>query len=73
MNWNAIAYDPTNPTQWRRQLDWNEKAYREAVVLPVDICLPIEFELTFETVGLFDQRRPEMRRLLVRWKNARRN
>jgi N-acyl-D-aspartate/D-glutamate deacylase len=36
-------------------LDWNEKAYREAVVLPVDICLPIEFELTFETVGLFDQ------------------
>jgi N-acyl-D-aspartate/D-glutamate deacylase len=55
VNWNAIAYDPTNPTQWRRQLDWNEKAYREAVVLPVDICLPIEFELTFETVGLFDQ------------------
>ena len=55
VNWNAIAYDPTNPTQWRRQLDGNEKAYREAVVLPVDICLPIEFELTFETVGLFDQ------------------
>jgi N-acyl-D-aspartate/D-glutamate deacylase len=55
VNWNAIAYDPTNPTQWRRQLDWNEKAFREAVVLPVDICLPIEFELTFETVGLFDQ------------------
>ena len=55
VNWNAIAYDPTNPTQWRRQLDWNEKAYREAVVLPVDICLPIEFELTFETIGLFDQ------------------
>lgn len=55
VNWNAIAYDPTNPMQWRRQLDWNEKAYREAVVLPVDICLPIEFELTFETVGLFDQ------------------
>ena len=55
VNWNAIAYDPTNPTQWRRQLDWNEKAYREAVVLPVDICLPIEFELTLETMGLFDQ------------------
>ena len=55
VNWNAIAFDPTNPTQWRRQLDWNEKAYREAVVLPVDICLPIEFELTFETMGLFDQ------------------
>jgi len=55
VNWNAIAYDPTNPTNWRRQLEWNEKAYREAVVLPVDICLPIEFEFTLETMGLFDQ------------------
>lgn len=55
VNWNAIIYDPTNPTNWRRQLDWNEKAYREAAVLPVDICLPIEFEFTLETMGLFDQ------------------
>ena len=55
LNWNAIVYDPTNPTNWRRQLDWTEKAYREAVVLPVDICLPIEFEFTLETIGLFDQ------------------
>jgi len=30
-----------------------EKAYREAVVLPVDICLPIEREFTLETMGLF--------------------
>ena len=55
LNWNAIVYDPTNPTNWRRQLDWAEKAYREAVVLPVDICLPVEFEFTLETIGLFDQ------------------
>ncbi len=55
LNWNAIVYDPTNPTNWRRQLDWTEKAYREAVVLPVDICLPVEFEFTLETIGLFDQ------------------
>ena len=55
LNWNAIVYDPTNPTNWRRQLDWTEKAYREAVVLPVDICLPVEFEFTLETMGLFDQ------------------
>ena len=55
LNWNAIVYDPTNPNNWRRQLDWTEKAYREAVVLPVDICLPVEFEFTLETIGLFDQ------------------
>ncbi len=55
VNWNAIAYDPNNPNGWRKQLEWNEKAYREAVVLPVDICLPIEFEFKLETMGLFDQ------------------
>jgi N-acyl-D-aspartate/D-glutamate deacylase len=55
VNWNAILYDPTNPTVWRSQLEWTEKVYREAVVLPVNICLPIEFEFRFETVGLFDQ------------------
>jgi len=42
VNWNAIVYDANNPNGWRRQLEWTEKAYREAVVLPVDICLPIE-------------------------------
>ncbi len=55
VNWNAIVYDANNPNGWRRQLDWTEKAYREAVVLPVDICLPIEREFTLETMGLFDQ------------------
>ena len=55
VNWNAIVYDANNPNGWRRQLDWTEKAYREAPVLPVDICLPIEREFTLETMGLFDQ------------------
>ncbi|MBI3757851.1 MAG: amidohydrolase family protein [Deltaproteobacteria bacterium] len=55
VNWNAIVYDANNPNGWRRQLEWTEKAYREAVVLPVDICLPIEREFTLETMGLFDQ------------------
>jgi N-acyl-D-aspartate/D-glutamate deacylase len=55
VNWNAIVYDANNPNGWRRQLAWTEKAYREAPVLPVDICLPIEREFTLETMGLFDQ------------------
>ncbi len=55
VNWNAIVYDANNPNGWRRQLEWTEKAFREAVVLPVDICLPIEREFTLETMGLFDQ------------------
>jgi N-acyl-D-aspartate/D-glutamate deacylase len=55
VNWNAIIYDPTNPSVWRDQLKWTEEVFKEAVVLPVNICLPIEFEFKFETVGLFDQ------------------
>ncbi len=55
VNWNAIIYDPTNPDNWRRQLAWNEKAYQEAPVLPINICMPVEFEFTLETMGLFDQ------------------
>jgi N-acyl-D-amino-acid deacylase len=54
VNWNAIIYDPTNPDGWRKELDWAEKAYKQAVVLPVNICVPIEFEFTLETIGLFD-------------------
>src|SRR4029079_2996235 len=50
-----IVYDANNPNGWRRQLEWTEKAYREAPVLPVDIFLPIEREFTLETMGLFDQ------------------
>ena len=55
VNWNAIVSDANNPDGWRKQLDWSEKAYREAVVLPVDICVPIERDFTLETMGLFDQ------------------
>src|ERR1051325_8383083 len=55
VNWNAAIYDPTSPNTWREQLAWSEKAYREAPVLPVNICIPIELEFTLETIGLFDQ------------------
>ena len=55
VNWNAVIYDPTSPNTWREQLAWTEKAYREAPVLAVNICMPIEFEFTLETIGLFDQ------------------
>ena len=54
VNWNAIVYDPTHPDSWRKELDWAEKAYKQAVVLPVNICLPIEFEFTLQSIGLFD-------------------
>ena len=55
VNWNAVIYDPTSPNTWREQLAWTENAYREAPVLAVNICMPIEFEFTMETIGLFDQ------------------
>jgi N-acyl-D-aspartate/D-glutamate deacylase len=54
VNWNAIIYDPTHPDSWKKELAWAEKAYKQAVVLPVNICLPIEFEFTLESIGLFD-------------------
>jgi N-acyl-D-aspartate/D-glutamate deacylase len=54
VNWNAIIYDPTHPDSWKKELAWAEKAYKEAVVLPVNICLPIEFEFTLQSIGLFD-------------------
>ncbi|MBV8773772.1 MAG: amidohydrolase family protein [Deltaproteobacteria bacterium] len=54
VNWNAIIYDPTHPDSWQKELDWAEKAYKQAVVLPVNICLPIEFEFTLQSIGLFD-------------------
>ena len=55
VNWNAVIYDPTSPNTWKEQLAWMEKAYREAPVLAVNICTPIEFEFSLETIGLFDQ------------------
>jgi len=55
LNWNAVISDPSSPENWKRLLEWNEKAFREAVIFPVNICVPIEFEFTMETIGLFDQ------------------
>src|ERR1043166_9029291 len=55
VNWNAAIYDPPSSNTWREQLAWTEKANREAPVLAVNICMPIEFEFTLETIGLFDQ------------------
>jgi len=55
VNWNAVIYDPTSPGTWKQQLQWMEKAYQQAPVLGVNICTPIEFEFTLETIGLFDQ------------------
>ena len=54
VNWNAVIYDPTHPDSWKKELAWAEKAYKQAVVLPVNICLPIEFEFTLQSIGLFD-------------------
>jgi N-acyl-D-aspartate/D-glutamate deacylase len=54
VNWNAIIYDPTHPDSWKKELAWAEKAYKQATVLPVNICLPIEFEFTLQSIGLFD-------------------
>jgi hypothetical protein len=38
----------------KRLRDWAEKAFKKAVVLPVSICVPIEFEFTLQSIGLFD-------------------
>ena len=54
LNWNAVIFDPTHPDSWRKELAWAEKAYKQATVLPVNICLPVEFEFTLESIGLFD-------------------
>jgi N-acyl-D-aspartate/D-glutamate deacylase len=55
MNWNSIVYDPATPDSWRQDLEWTEKVYEEAVVLPLNSCVPIDFEFTMDTIGLFDQ------------------
>jgi N-acyl-D-aspartate/D-glutamate deacylase len=54
VNWNAITFNPDRPDAWRKELEWEEKAFKQAVVLPVSICVPIEFEFTLESIGLFD-------------------
>ena len=55
LNWNAVIYDPSNPENWKKLLQWIENAHREAAIFPVNICVPIEFEFKLETIGLFDQ------------------
>ena len=55
MNWNSIQYDPATPDSWRKDLEWTEKVYQEAVVLPINSCLPTDFQFTMESIGLFDR------------------
>ena len=62
VNFNAVAHSPQDPDGWRKMLAWTEKACREATVLPVNICVPLDFEFTLDTIGLFDQ--------LQSWKEA---
>jgi len=62
VNFNAVAHNPQDPDGWRKMLAWTEKACREATVLPVNICVPLDFEFTLDTIGLFDQ--------LQSWKEA---
>jgi N-acyl-D-amino-acid deacylase len=62
VNFNGVAHNPMDPDGWRKILGWTEKACREATVLPVNICVPLDFEFTLDTIGLFDQ--------LPSWKEA---
>jgi N-acyl-D-amino-acid deacylase len=62
VNFNGVAHSPMDPDGWRKILAWTEKACREATVLPVNICVPLDFEFTLDTIGLFDQ--------LQSWKEA---
>ena len=62
VNFNGVAHSPQDPDGWRKILAWTEKACKEATVLPVNICVPLDFEFTLDTIGLFDQ--------LQSWKEA---
>jgi N-acyl-D-amino-acid deacylase len=62
VNFNGVAQSPMEPDGWRKILAWTEKACREATVLPVNICVPLDFEFTLDTIGLFDN--------LPAWKEA---
>jgi N-acyl-D-amino-acid deacylase len=62
VTFNGVAHSPMDPDGWRKILAWTEKACREATVLPVNICVPLDFEFTLDTIGLFDQ--------LPAWKEA---
>ncbi len=55
VNWNAVAHNPSDPEAYRVVLRWTERANREAQVYPVNTCVPLDYEFTLETIGLFDQ------------------
>ncbi len=55
VNWNAILFENTDPDRWRKELKWTEEVYKEAVVMPINICVPIDIEFTMETMGIFDR------------------
>ena len=54
LNWNAVFYNPVDPNGWKEQLDWCERAHRQAPIFPVDLCMPLDSEFKFESIGLFD-------------------
>jgi N-acyl-D-aspartate/D-glutamate deacylase len=54
LNWNAVFYNPVDPKGWKEQLDWCERAHRQAPIFPVDLCMPLDSEFKFESIGLFD-------------------
>jgi len=54
VNWNAVFYNPVDPNGWKEQLDWCERAHRQAPIFPVDLCMPLDSEFKFESIGLFD-------------------
>ena len=55
LNWNAIIYNPHAPDEWREQLDWTERVFKEARVMPINLCIPLDLEFTLDTIGLFDE------------------
>ena len=55
VNWNAVAHNPSDPEAYKVVLRWIENAYHEAQVFPVNTCIPLNYEFTLDTIGLFDQ------------------
>ena len=54
LSWNLINYEHSAPDRWREQLAWSERAFKEALVFPINLCVPQELEFTLETIGMFD-------------------
>ena len=55
VNWNAVAHNPSDPEAYKVVLRWTENAYHEAQVFPVNTCIPLNYEFTLDTIGLFNQ------------------